>query len=91
MLLSAGLAAGWPLTAQAVAVSADATVASPLAVDVKSVSGDVFQEYAYARAVAGYGFGKIVAYAAVDWTVQPSDAAGVRNSSASARASYAAC
>lgn len=89
LLISAGLTAGWPLSAQAVAVSADATLASPLAVDAKSLFGDVFQEYAFARAVAGYGFGKIVAYASVDWTVQPSDTAGVRHSSASARASYA--
>lgn len=89
LLVSAGLTLGSLKTANAIAVSASATLASPFAVDVNALSGDVFQEYAYAQALAGYGFGKIVAYTSTDWTLQPTDLAGVRSSTATAAASYA--
>jgi hypothetical protein len=87
-LALAGVAAVVMQTAQAATVAVTADLTSPFAEDQDQLSGEGFVESAYARAEAGYGFGKVVANATVDWDIQPGAFAGTRNSTASAMASY---
>lgn len=87
-LALAGVAAVVMHTAQAASVAVTADPTYPFAEDQDQLSGQGFVESAHARAEAGYGFGKVVANATVDWDIQPGALAGGRNSTASAMASY---
>jgi hypothetical protein len=87
-LALAGVTAVAMQTAQAATVAVTADLTSPFAEDQDQLSGQGFVESAYARAEAGYGFGKVVANASVDWDIQPGAFAGTRNSTASAMTSY---
>jgi hypothetical protein len=84
-----GLAAMALHTAQAATVTVTADLGAPSSEQADQQSGPGFVETAYARAQAGYGFGKIVAQATVDWSIPPEGSAGSRSSTASATASYA--
>lgn len=81
----AGTAMG---TAQAAAVSVAADLHAPFAEDQTQASGANFSEYAYARAQAGYGFGKLVAHATTDWNILPAESANTRSAQATAAASF---
>lgn len=87
-LALAGLAVVSMHAAQPAVVSVTASPGSTPAQAQDQVSGAGFLETAYGRAEAGYGFGKIVAEATVDWDIQPGGSAGLRSSTASATASY---
>ncbi|WP_341647451.1 hypothetical protein [Thauera humireducens] len=87
-LAMVGIAAVVMQTAHAATINVMANPSSPFAEDQDLLSGEGFAESAYARAEAGYGFGKVVANASVDWDVQPGASASSRNSMASALASY---
>ena len=58
-LALAGVAAVVMQTAQAATVAVTADLTSPFAEDQDHLSGEGFVESAYARAEAGYGFGKV--------------------------------
>lgn len=73
--------------APAAVVNVAATPGSPAEAQDRQ-SGPGYVETAYAKAQAGYGFGKIVAEATVDWDIQPGGTAGFRNAAAMAAASY---
>ncbi len=88
VLAAAGFAPGVMPSAHAVAVVVEADLATPLDQDAASDSGSGYTRSADARAEAGYGFGKLVANASVNWDIQGGQSAGGIGASATARASF---
>lgn len=74
--------------AHAVTASANASLANPTAIDEQQTGGPGFDEYAFASAQAGYGFGKVVSLASTSWDIQPGDLAGGRSSTATATSGF---